>query len=115
MTARFVAQDLEWTESMKNFVREKVIKPISRYLHSDHFELSVHLREDRKRMDARKPHFEIWLVLQTFDGRNNQVVRREGEDFHKLVNEAGHSLKELIKKDHERQKVRQLNITTSFN
>ena len=114
MTTRFVAQDLEWTEPMRDLVRVKVIKQIQRYLHSDNFELSIHLREVRKRMNARKPQFEIWIVLQTFDGRNNQVVRREGEDFHKLVIEAGHGLKELIKKDHERQKVRQSGQVVSW-
>jgi ribosome-associated translation inhibitor RaiA len=105
MTTRFVCQDMEWTEAMKEYVRQKVVEPIHRHLRSDNFELSVHLRTERKRMDNRKPWFEIWLVLQTFDGYNNQIVRREGEEFHKLVGDAGRCLKNKLQKQIGRQRV----------
>lgn len=104
MTTRFVSQDIEWTESMKECVRKKVIRPLERYLHSENFEVSVHLKEDRKRTQARKPNFEMWLVLQTFDGRNNQIVRREGDDFHKLVNTTAHNLKLMVKRENARRR-----------
>lgn len=87
MTTRFVSQDLDWTEAMKETVRQKIVEPLHKHLHRENFEISVHLETERKRMDGRKPKFEMWVVLQTFDGRNNQIVRREGEDFSALTNE----------------------------
>jgi len=93
MTTRFVSQDVDWTEAMKEIVRQKVVEPVRKHLNKDNFEISVHLAEERKRMSNRKPKFEMWVVLQTFDGRNNQIVRREGEDFIVLANDISKAMR----------------------
>lgn len=96
MTTRFVSQDLDWTEAMKEAIRQKIVEPVRKHLHKDNFEISVHLETERKRMANRKPKFEMWVVLQTFDGRNNQIVRREGEDFMALTNEISRCMRSQI-------------------
>lgn len=98
MTTRFVSQDLEWTESMKETVRCKIVEPLQRHLDQDNFEVSIHLAEERKRMSGRKPKFEMWVVLQTFDGRGNQIVRREGYDFSVLANEVSSCMRTQLNK-----------------
>ena len=98
MTTRFVSQDLDWTETMKECVRQKIVEPLQKHLDRDNFEVSVHLEAERKRMGSRKPKFEMWVVLQTFDGRNNQIVRREGEDFVTLTNEVSKCMRSQLNK-----------------
>ncbi len=48
MMTRFVSQDLEWTEGMKETVRLKIVEPLHRHLGQEAFELSVHIKEERK-------------------------------------------------------------------
>ncbi len=104
MTTRFVSQDLEWTEAMKETVRSKIVEPLQRHLDKDNFEVSIHLGAERKRMNGRKPKFEMWVVLQTFDGRNNQIVRREGHDFAALANEVSSCMRSQLSKHKFRRK-----------
>ena len=98
MTARFVSQDIDWTEGMKELVRTKLIEPLARQLHMDNFEISLHLATDRKRMKSCRPTFEMWAVLQTFAGSNNQIVRREGEDFNGLVHSIARTLRGQVRR-----------------
>lgn len=104
MTVRFVSQDLEWTDSMKQIVQDKLVKPIRRFLKNDNFELSAHLALGRKRMGNRKPMYEFWIVLQTFDRLGNQVVRREGNDFIPLVLETASVMRAQLRKERNRLK-----------
>lgn len=104
MTTRFVSQDMEWTESMKETVRAKIVEPLRKHLGRDNFEVAIHLGEERKRMDNRKPKFEMWVVLQTFDGRNNQIVRREGEDFLTLANEVSRCMRAQLSRNKFRKR-----------
>ncbi|MGE4132004.1 MAG: hypothetical protein AB7F86_10235 [Bdellovibrionales bacterium] len=96
MIARYVSQDTDWTESMKSAVRDRIIEPVRHHLANENFEISVHLGVERKRMASRKPKFELWVVLQTFDGQGNKIVRREGETFMKLVHDVGSTLKNQV-------------------
>lgn len=98
MTTRFVSQDIDWTEGMKETVRQKIVEPLQRHLDKDNFEVSVHVAAERKRMHNRKPKFEMWVVLQTFDGRNNQIVRREGDDFMSLATEVSSCMRAQLNK-----------------
>lgn len=104
MTVQFISQDLEWTEGMKECVQKKIIEPLQRHLSSDNFELSVHLGLERKRVQARKPKFEMWIVLQTFDGRNNEVVRSEDDRFLNLVHRVSKQMRTRIDKVHGRRR-----------
>lgn len=98
MTVRFVSQDVDWTEAMKEQVRSKLIEPLERQLRMENFEISLHLAAERKRMNARRPKFEMWAVLQTFDRSNNQIVRREGEDFNGLVHAVAKTLRSQLRR-----------------
>ncbi len=106
MTARFVSQDLEWTESMKEHVRQKIIYPLEKYFANENFHIAIHLDADRKRMDNRKPYYEMWAVLQTFDGRKGQVIRRQGEDFWALTNELSACMRSQLAKQKNNKRVR---------
>jgi hypothetical protein len=98
MNIRYVAQDQEWTIAMKNSVDDKIIEPLRRCLRTDNFDISFHFQMARKRLQGRKPEFEFWLVLQTFDGRNLEVVRCQGPEFYPLVTEASALLRERVRK-----------------
>jgi ribosome-associated translation inhibitor RaiA len=98
MTVRFVSQDVDWTEAMKEQVRSKVIEPLTRQLRMENFEISFHLATERKRMGNRRPKFEMWAVLQTFDSNSNQIVRREGEDFNSLVHSVAKTLRSQVRR-----------------
>ena len=103
MNIRFVSQDLKWSESMKDCVRQKIVEPLAYHLKSDDFELSVHFEAERKRRLSTIPRFEMWVVLQTFDGRNNQVVRCAGTDFTALTNEVSQNMRSRLRKSPRRR------------
>jgi len=94
----FVSPDLEWTDGMKESVYQKIVGPLERHLKTKDLELSVHFNIERKRMCARQPGYAMSLVLQTFDGRGNEVVRRHGEEFHALVNDVSSALRSRVRK-----------------
>jgi len=98
MNIRYVTQQLEWTESMKDAVRLKIVEPLARHFKNADFELSVHFEPERKRRNAGSPRFEMWVVLQSFDGRHNEVVRSEGAEFSALVNEVSHNMRNRLRK-----------------
>lgn len=98
MNVRYVSQDFTWDEAMKESVRQKIVEPLARHLNSDDFELSIHFQSERKRRLTAEPRFEMWAVLQTFDGRTNQVVRCAGTEFKTLVNEVSHSMRNRLRK-----------------
>ena len=91
MDIRYVAQDFNWTDERKECVRAKIVAPLERFLKTSDFELSVH-------MDARKPRHEMWVVLQTFTGIGNKVVRCQGYDFQTLVNDVSSHMRTQLKK-----------------
>jgi hypothetical protein len=96
MNIRYVAKDVEWSEAMKEQVRLKVAVPLQRQVRGGRFDLSVHV--ERRPVGPTGPEMAIWLVLQTFDGRSNQIVRREGCGFEELVGEASLQLAEQVTK-----------------
>jgi hypothetical protein len=87
---------------MKELVRNKLIAPLHRQINRDNFEISLHLTAERKRMSNRRPKFEMWAVLQTFDRSTNQIVRREGDTFEGLV----HSVAKTLRYQVRRQKIK---------
>ena len=94
MTIRYVSRDMNWTESMKEQVRAKLVAPLVRGLGSRRFELSVHVDEVRGAPlnDNERPSMEIWAVLQTFDGNTNRILRRRGADFGQVIDEISKNL-----------------------
>jgi ribosome-associated translation inhibitor RaiA len=103
VTVQFVSQDLEWTESMKECVQRKIVDPLHRHLATENFELSVHIGLERKRLSGRKPKFEMWLVLQTFDGKSNEVVRGDNEQFLPLVSAISRQMRTRVNKLHSKK------------
>ena len=90
MNIRFVSKDLEWTDDMKDCVRQKIVEPLRRHFKHAEFEMSVTLSSAKK--------LEMWIVLQTFDGRHNEVLRRTGRDFGTLTNEVSSSMRAQLKR-----------------
>lgn len=100
MNVKYVAKELEWTETMRECVEHKIVQPLQKFLDTDNFDLSVHLTMDRKRVQQRKPQFEMWVVLQTYDGRKNEIIRRHGSDFYALVGEVSSGMRARVRKTH---------------
>ncbi len=92
MGIKFVSKDIEWTEPMKECVRQRITHPLLKRIKDDVFELSVHLERYGPR-PGWSPRFAMWVVLRTFDGNNNEVARREGDDFHHLTNDVSCGLR----------------------
>jgi hypothetical protein len=97
MNIRYVAKDVEWTDSMRDAVWTKIVEPLRQGLKTDRFDLSVHFHTTRKRVQNRKPEFEMWAVLVTY-GRGNEVVRCAGPDFYPLVTEISTLLRARVRK-----------------
>ncbi|MGE0528534.1 MAG: hypothetical protein AB7G93_12385 [Bdellovibrionales bacterium] len=114
MNVRYVSKDLEWTSSMKECVSHRIVDPLRRHLKSEDFELSVHLEMGRKRMRARKPWFELWVVLQSFDGAGNKIVRRQGNEFPTLVSEVSSAMRACLRKTHLRRRLPSLSTRCLF-
>lgn len=89
MSIKYVSRDLEWNEAMKRSVRLKIYEPLLRILKHSDFELSVHFGPARDRL-------EMWVVLQSFDGAHNEVVRQEGADFQTLVSKVSAGMRERL-------------------
>lgn len=98
MNVRYVSQDLAWTESMKSSVRARIVEPLARHLNSENFEISVHIDIGWKRSPEVVPRFEMWVVLQTFDGRQNSVVRREGTNFSDVANQVSSGVRDQLRR-----------------
>ncbi len=96
MNIRYVSQDLAWTASMQNSVQLKIVDPLVRHLNSRDFDLSVHLDIGWTKRPLA-PRFELWIVLQTFDGKQNSILRREGTNFKTLVNEISADVREKLR------------------
>lgn len=94
MSVRFVSRDVEWTDVMRECVHSRIVVPLRRHLNNSDFELSVHLEWNHK----RPPTMEMWVVLQTFDGRGNEVVRMDGPDFSALTNEVSSRMREKLRR-----------------
>jgi hypothetical protein len=97
MNVTFVSRDLVWTEPMCVWVNHKIALPIQRALKTDRFELSVHWELSRGR-GWDEPKYELWTVLQTYDGRGNQILRRRGNDFCNLVEEISKDLSAQVRR-----------------
>lgn len=97
MNVRFVSVDMEWTDAMKSSIRAKIVEPLARKLKSTKFELSVHFQSSRNHKISPNGEitFEMWIVLQTFDGRHNEVVRRQGTDFYLIADEVSHNMRRI--------------------
>lgn len=104
MNIRFVAQEADWTPAQKECVLQKLVKPLVRFLNTENFDLSVHLGFERVGKSNSRPRLQMWAVLQTFDGRGNQVVRRNGNDFVALINEVSSGMRLQVSKAHARRR-----------
>lgn len=98
MNVRYVTRDIEWTDGMQAAVWTRIIEPLRHCLKTDAFDLTVNFQASRKRMQSRKPEFEMWVVLQTYNGRANHVIRCEGAEFYSLVTEISALLRLRIRK-----------------
>lgn len=96
MNIQYVSQDLAWTDSMKKSVEQKIIAPLTRHVNCDGFEMSIHLDIGWNHSPQLSPRFELWVVLQTFDGRQNSVVRRSGSNFQLVANEVSNGMRDQL-------------------
>ena len=101
MNISYVSRDLEWTEPMRAWVSHQILKPLVQKLNTVNFDLSIHW--DLSRVLDRKK-YEMWIVLQTYDGRGNQVVRCDGNDFCNLTEELGRSLRSQLRTENIRRR-----------
>ena len=104
MNIRFVAQELDWAPEHKESVHQKIVVPLMRFLKTENFDLSVYLSFERPGKSNLQPRLQMWAVLQTFDGRNNQVVRRNGNNFYSLINEVSSGMRAQVRKAHVRRR-----------
>lgn len=99
MNIRYIAQGTDWTDKMKDRVQQTIALPLQRSLKGTEFDLSVHLMVDKSET------LTMWIVLQTFDGRGNQVVRRKGGAFKALALDVSNQLRRQMRKVHGRRRL----------
>ena len=94
MNMRFVSTLTDWSDGLKEQVHSKIAVPVAKTLRTSDFDLSFHL-ESAPEKGERHPLI-LWAVLQTFDGRGNQVVRREGQNLMALIHDVASGLCERL-------------------
>ncbi|MGZ3722810.1 MAG: hypothetical protein ACXVA9_07780 [Bdellovibrionales bacterium] len=97
MNISYVSRDLIWTEPMKVWANHKIAMPLTQYLKTGHFDLSVHWDFARGADSEMQNKYEMWTVLQTYDGRGNQIVRCRGNDFCNLTSEVASRLRSQLR------------------
>lgn len=97
MNIRYVSPDLAWTESMKKSVHLRIVEPLAHHISGHDFEMSVHLEIGWRRTPILRPQFQMWVVLQTFDGGQNSIVRREGSNFIDVANAVSLGVREQLR------------------
>ena len=98
MNIRYVAQDTDWSPALRGKVEDKIGAPLARFLKTSDFELSMHLRPDRRSGSPALQQYEMWAVLQTFDGYGNEIVRRRGQELQSLISEISNGLGHVLRK-----------------
>lgn len=91
MTVQFLSREIAWTEPMKELIRAKISDPLRRHLRPGGCELSVFVEPAPKKGDL-----EMRIVLRTDDGRDKEIVRRQGGDFAVLANEVSNSMRSFV-------------------
>lgn len=74
------------------------IRYVSHALKSSDFQICVHLGFEKKRGVLDRSRYELWVVLQTFDGRSNEVVRCHGRDFRAVATEVSSQMRLRLRK-----------------
>jgi hypothetical protein len=95
MSVQFIAHDLEWTEPMKNCVRQRIAAPLSKHIANEDVEISIFLRQARESNGTR---YSMTVVLNSGTHRNLKMIGREGEDFFDLTNKISSGMRLELKK-----------------
>src|SRR6266404_25469 len=97
MHINYASRNLTWTEPMQDWVTQKIAEPLARLLKTGKFDLSLYWEPARgeQSWDEGKK-YEMWTILQTYDGRGNRIIRRLGNDFCDLTEDVGQSLREAL-------------------
>jgi len=82
---------------MKVWAEHKIVEPIRRSLKKERFDLSIHWDLSRGLGLDGQPRYELWAVLQTFDGSGNVLVRCRGNDFCNLADDVAHDLRVQVR------------------
>jgi ribosome-associated translation inhibitor RaiA len=101
MSVQFIAHDLEWTESMKNCVRQRIAAPLSKHIAGEDFQISIFLRQAHKPGGTR---YSMTVVLNSERHRNLKMIGREGEDFFDLTNKISSGMRTELKKKNLRSR-----------
>ena len=86
MHITYASRDLTWTEPMQEWAVRQIAEPLARLLKTGKFDLSLYCQPSRPTPASEESGFEMWTVLQTYDGRTNRVVRCLGNDLNSLMN-----------------------------
>lgn len=95
MSLQFIAHDLEWTEPMKNCVRQRIAAPLCKHIADEDVEISIFLRQARRSGGTR---YSMTVILNSQNHRNLKMIGREGEDFFDLTNKISSGMRIELKK-----------------
>lgn len=85
------------TETLENFLTNKVEGLVGKYLKDDvDSHLTVRIETDRRRSQSRKPAFTCELILKPTHSKSVLKVKKTNEDFYTCIGDSLDALKSLL-------------------
>jgi uncharacterized lipoprotein YmbA len=89
MEVSYMSQNLEWSSELSQPIDEHLVRPLRQHLKQACAQLVV-------RVEAVGDLYEMWAVLQTFDGRMNAIVRAQAVNLKELALEVSELMHEKV-------------------
>lgn len=97
MSVQFISNGLEWTEPMISLARQRIANPLIKHIPSDDVEVSILLRDGRKRKGGAGLRYSMTVMLKSRDQRNIEMIDGSGDDFFDLTNVISSGMREALK------------------
>lgn len=97
MSVQFISHGLEWTEPMISLARQRIANPLIKHIPDDDVEVSILLRDGRKRKDGAGLRYSMTVMLKSRDQRKIEMIDGSGDDFFNLTNEISSGMRLALK------------------
>lgn len=97
MSVQFISHGLEWTEPMISLARQRIANPLSKHIPDDDVEVSILLKDGRKRKGGAGLKYSMTVTLKSRDHRKIEMIDRDGDDFFNLTNTVSSAMRAALK------------------
>jgi hypothetical protein len=97
MSVQYISSGLEWTEPMISLARQRIANPLIKRIPNDDVEVSILLRDGRKRKGGAGLRYSMTVMLKSRDQQNIEMIDGSGDDFFDLTNTISSGMREALK------------------